>query len=114
MEELLSINEIEGEVPSIFSTVKPAPVPKEKTERRLSEEPPYKVILHNDDYTPMEHVVEALRKVIPRMSPQRAVVIMLEAHTKGKAVVTKCHKELAELYREGLQNEGLISTIEPD
>ena len=89
-------------------------VPKEKTERRVSQEPPYKVILHNDDYTPMEHVVEALRKVIPRMSPQRAVVIMLEAHTKGKAVVTKCHKELAELYREGLQNEGLISTIEPD
>ena len=89
-------------------------VPEEKTERRVSQEPPYKVILHNDDYTPMEHVVEALRKVIPRMSPQRAVAIMLEAHTKGKAVVTKCHKELAELYREGLQNEGLISTIEPD
>jgi ATP-dependent Clp protease adaptor protein ClpS len=89
-------------------------VPKEKTERRVSQEPPYKVILHNDDYTPMELVVEALRKVIPRMSPQRAVIIMLEAHTKGKAVVTKCHKELAELYREGLQNEGLISTIEPD
>ena len=89
-------------------------VPKEKTERRVGQEPPYKVILHNDDYTPMEHVVEVLRKVIPRMSPQRAVVIMLEAHTKGKAVVTKCHKELAELYREGLQNEGLISTIEPD
>jgi ATP-dependent Clp protease adaptor protein ClpS len=39
---------------------------------------------------------------------------MLEAHTKGKAVVTKCHKELAELYQEGLKNEGLISTIEPD
>ena len=89
-------------------------VPEEKSERRVSQEPPYKVILHNDDYTPMEHVVEALRKVIPRMSPQRAVVIMLEAHTKGKAVVTKCHKELAELYREGLQNEGLISSIEPD
>ena len=89
-------------------------VPKEKTERRVTQEPPYKVILHNDDYTPMEHVVEVLRKVIPRMSLPRAISIMLEAHTKGKAVVTKCHKELAELYREGLQNEGLISTVEPD
>jgi ATP-dependent Clp protease adaptor protein ClpS len=29
-------------------------------------------------------------------------------------VVTKCHKELAELYREGLKAEGLTSTIEPD
>ena len=88
--------------------------PREKTKRRVTHEPPYKVILHNDDYTPMEHVVATLRKVIPRMSLPRAVSIMLEAHTKGKAVVIKCHKELAELYREGLKNEGLISTIEPD
>jgi ATP-dependent Clp protease adaptor protein ClpS len=88
--------------------------PKEKIKRRVTHEPPYKVILHNDDYTPMEHVVAALRKVIPRMSLPRAVSIMFEAHTKGKAVVTKCHKELAELYREGLQSEGLTSTIEPD
>ena len=88
--------------------------PKERTQRRITQEPPYKVILHNDDYTPMEHVVAALRKVIPRMSLQRAVSIMLEAHTRGKAVVTKCHRELAELYREGLKAEGLTSTIEPD
>jgi ATP-dependent Clp protease adaptor protein ClpS len=88
--------------------------PREKTKRRATHEPPYKVILHNDDYTPMDHVVAALRKVIPRMSLPKAVSIMLEAHTKGKAVVTKCHKELAELYREGLTSEGLTSTIEPD
>jgi ATP-dependent Clp protease adaptor protein ClpS len=92
----------------------PRTAPKEKTERRVTQEPPYKVILHNDDYTPMEHVVAVLRKVIPRMSTRRAVAIMLEAHTKGKAVATKCHKELAELYQESLRAEGLISTIEPD
>jgi ATP-dependent Clp protease adaptor protein ClpS len=62
----------------------------------------------------MEHVVVALRKVVPRMNLRRAVSIMLEAHTKGKAIVTKCHKELAELYKEGLQAEGLTATIEPD
>jgi ATP-dependent Clp protease adaptor protein ClpS len=88
--------------------------PEEKTQRRMSAEPPYKVILHNDDYTPMDHVVKALRKVIPRMSLKRAVSIMLEAHTKGQAVATKCHKELAELYQEGLKAEGLVATIEPD
>ncbi len=83
-------------------------------EQSVSEEPPYKVILHNDDYTPMEHVVATLQKVIPRMSVRRAVDIMMEAHTKGKAVVTKAHKELAELYEEGLRAEGLIASIEPD
>jgi ATP-dependent Clp protease adaptor protein ClpS len=89
-------------------------VPKRRTEREYTTEPPYKVILHNDDYTPMEHVIKVLRKVIPRMNLRQAVSIMLEAHTKGKAVVTKCHKELAELYQEGLRAEGLIATIEPD
>ena len=90
--------------------------PRERTreERRQTTEPPYKVILHNDDFTPMEHVIAVLRKVVPRMSMPRAVSIMLEAHTKGKAVVTKAHKEVAELYMEGLKAEGLLSTIEPD
>ena len=102
MDAILSPNEIEELNPSVVgSTVKPAPAPKETTEHRVTQEPPYKVILHNDDFT-------------PRMSVRRAVDIMLEAHTKGKAVVTKTHKELAELYQEGLNSEGLIASIEPD
>lgn len=92
----------------------PQTPPSEITERDQSVEPPYKVILHNDDFTPMEHVIVVLRKVIPRMSVKQAMDIMLEAHKNGKAVVIKCHKELAELYQESLNNEGLISTIEPD
>jgi ATP-dependent Clp protease adaptor protein ClpS len=98
-------------IPSASST---ETKPGIEIEQSTTEEPPYKVILHNDDYTPMEHVVAVLQKVIPRMSVQRAVDIMMEAHNKGKAVATKCHKELAELYQEGLNNEGLIASIEPD
>ena len=103
---------------SVFNTITSASSTETKPgieiEQNVSQEPPYKVILHNDDYTPMEHVVAVLRKVIPRMSVRRAVDIMMEAHTKGKAVATKCHKELAELYEESLRAEGLIATIEPD
>ena len=103
---------------SVFNTTTSAASTETKPgieiERSVSQEPPYKVILHNDDFTPMEHVVAVLRKVIPRMSVRRAVDIMMEAHTKGKAVATKAHKELAELYEEGLRAEGLIATIEPD
>jgi ATP-dependent Clp protease adaptor protein ClpS len=103
---------------SASSTIASAPSTETKPgieiERNVSQEPPYKVILHNDDYTPMEHVVATLQKVIPRMSVRRAVDIMMEAHTKGKAVATKTHKELAELYEEELRAEGLIATIEPD
>ena len=86
----------------------------ERTRQKFTEEPPYKVILHNDDFTPMEHVIKALRKVIPRMTDRRAVSIMLQAHTEGQAVAAKAHKEVAELYQEGLRSEGLVATIEPD
>ncbi len=97
-----------------FASPKTPAAPKETTRSRVTHEPPYKVILHNDDFTPMEHVVEVLRKVIPRMSARQAVDIMMEAHKNGHAVVIKCHRELAEMYQESLNNEGLISTIEPD
>jgi ATP-dependent Clp protease adaptor protein ClpS len=93
---------------------RPETAPDVTTRDEDSMEPPYKVILHNDDFTPMEHVIATLRKVIPRMSMKQAAEIMLEAHKNGKAVVIKCHKELAELYEESLRNEGLVATIEPD
>jgi ATP-dependent Clp protease adaptor protein ClpS len=76
--------------------------------------PVCRVILHNDDHTPMPRVVRALRKVIPRLTLGRAVSIMYEAHDKGRAVVTESPRETAERYREGLTAEGLTSTIEPE
>jgi len=88
--------------------------PAEKSREKTTHEPQYKVILYNDDQTPMEHVVRVLQKVIPRMNEKKATAIMLQAHTEGKAVVIKCHKELAEMYCEGLRSEELISTIEPE
>jgi len=58
-------------------------------------------------------VVIVLKKVIPGMSLRRATSIMWEAHTTGRAVVKSCHKELAELYEERLQQEALTVSIEP-
>ena len=42
----------------------------------------YKVLLHNDDYTTMEFVVEILMLVFKK-SPEDAVRIMLNVHHKG-------------------------------
>lgn len=61
----------------------------------------------------MTHVVIVLKRIVPGMTYKRATAIMWEAHTKGKAVVKSCHKELAELYRERLSQEGLTASIEP-
>ncbi len=80
-----------------------------KTKREL----PWNVILHNDWDNSMPRVVIILKKVIPGMTFEKAARIMLQAHTSGQALVKSCHKELAELYEERLQAEGLSVTIEP-
>ncbi len=74
--------------------------------------PPYLVILHNDDHNEMFYVVGALLKSVPGLSRRRAMQIMLQAHFTGKAVVTTCPLEQAELYRDRLQGFGLTATIE--
>jgi ATP-dependent Clp protease adaptor protein ClpS len=84
-----------------------------KTGRRATTEPPWDVVLHNDWNNSMPKVVLILKRTIPGMSVKRAVSIMYEAHSTGRAVVKRCHKELAELYKERLQGEGLTISLEP-
>ena len=71
------------------------------------------MVLH-DDRNPINRVVWRLWRTIPGMTMKRATGIMWEAHTKGRAVVKTCHKELAELYKERLSAKGLTVSIEPD
>ena len=55
----------------------------------------YKVILLNDDYTPMEYVVKLLREVFGK-SENDAINIMLMVHKKGSGVCGVFTKEIAE------------------
>ncbi len=83
-----------------------------RTVRKARSEPPWNVVLHNDWENSMPRVVIVLKKVISGMTLRKATRIMYEAHTEGRAVVTRCHKELAELYKERLQQEGLTTSLE--
>lgn len=65
--------------------------PKAKTEKP----PLYKVLLLNDDYTPMEFVVYILERFFG-ITHQSAVEIMLTVHKKGVAVVGVFTYEIAE------------------
>ena len=55
----------------------------------------YKVLMLNDDYTPMEFVVYVLQRLFS-MGDDRAHGIMLTVHTKGLAVVGVFSFEIAE------------------
>jgi len=74
--------------------------------------PPWSVILHNDDHNEMNFVVLCLTKSVPNLGRERATQIMMTAHQTGKAIVTTCPLELAELYRDRLEGFGLTATIE--
>jgi ATP-dependent Clp protease adaptor protein ClpS len=51
----------------------------------LKRPPLYKVVLLNDDYTPMEFVVEVLERFF-RMDRSKATQVMLHVHTRGKGI----------------------------
>jgi len=55
----------------------------------------YCVIMMNDDYTPMEFVVDVLQRFFNK-TPEEATQIMLTVHTKGSAVCAIYTKDVAE------------------
>ncbi len=83
----------------------PAVVPEQETETKTRRQPPYAVILHNDDLNGMEFVVTVLRQVFG-YTVEKCVELMLEAHEKGRAAVWVGALEVAELKADQIRSCG--------
>lgn len=59
---------------------------KEKNKIKIKEPKRYKVVMYNDDFTPMDFVVFILMDVFKK-SEKEAVELMMTVHKGGKAVV---------------------------
>ncbi|MCF6298501.1 MAG: ATP-dependent Clp protease adapter ClpS [Thiomicrorhabdus sp.] len=68
-------------------------------------EPPkrYQVVLLNDDYTPMDFVVEVLQRFFG-LDEERAAAIMLAVHHDGKGVCGVFSREIAEMKVQQVNN----------
>ncbi|SDD24228.1 ATP-dependent Clp protease adaptor protein ClpS [Aquimonas voraii] len=67
----------------------------EEARPEVTRPPLYQVVLLNDDYTPMDFVVEVLQ-VFFGMNSERATQVMLHVHTRGKGVCGVYTREVAE------------------
>jgi len=67
----------------------------EEARPKLKRPPLYKVVLLNDDYTPMDFVVEILEQFF-RLPRETATRVMLQVHTEGKGVCGQYSREIAE------------------
>jgi len=72
-------------------------IEKKKTATSQDIKPPrmYKVIIHNDDYTPVDFVITLLISLF-RHDPQRAAQITMDVHNQGSAVAGIYSLEIAE------------------
>ncbi len=106
-----------------FPQIKTAPQIEEDTQEftreETAQEPLYRVIIHNDDVTPMDFVVSILAKIF-FISQPLAMTIMLTAHYTGIAYVQTLPKSEAQKrigqaqFAAGLEGYPLKFSMEPD
>jgi ATP-dependent Clp protease adaptor protein ClpS len=90
-----------------------------ESRERLKKPPLFRVLLHNDDYTTMEFVVEVLRRVFGKTEAE-AFQIMWAVHTQGVGCAGVYTYEIAEMKVEKVtqmaraQEYPLLCTVEEE
>ncbi len=92
-------------------TLAPAEVDEPTDEDAPAEDRPWQVIVWNDPINLMSYVTFVLQKLFG-YSLERATKLMMDVHTKGKAVVSSGERERAELDVFRLHEHGLWATME--
>lgn len=96
---------------------------KEKEKEEVKKQPPYHVILFNDDDHTYEYVIEMLKKLFGHPEP-KGFQMAQEVDTKGRVIVDTTSRERAELKRDQIHAYGadhrlprckgsMSATIEP-
>jgi ATP-dependent Clp protease adaptor protein ClpS len=85
--------------------IEPRTVPEDETETRTKRQPPYAVVLHNDDVNGFDYVVAVLRKVFGYDEP-KAFALTLQADQTGRSIVWSGALEVAELKADQIRSCG--------
>ncbi len=98
-------DEIDSGEPVVM--VQDAPKAKQEVEEKTKtrRQPPYNVILLNDEEHTFDYVIEVLMKVFAHAKPT-AEELTLRIHLAGRAIVLTTHRELAELKQQQVHSYG--------
>jgi len=88
-----------------MATAFPDVLPDTDSETRTDRQPPYAVVLHNDDVNTFPFVVAVLMKVF-KYPLLKCIGLTTEAHEKGRAVVWVGSLEVAELKADQIHSCG--------
>jgi len=88
-------------------------VTKDTVKSRIKEPKRFKVLILNDDYTPMDFVI-AILVTIFKHSETSAAKIMMQVHNEGRAVVASGSREEMERNVQLLHEHGLWATLQRD
>jgi len=70
-------------------------------------------LLHNDDVNTTEEVVRAIIR-LTSLTPEEAIMKMLEAHKTGVALLLVTNQERGELYVQQFTSLKITTSLEPD
>jgi ATP-dependent Clp protease adaptor protein ClpS len=91
--------------------IAPVEVEQPTDEDKPADDRPWQVIIWNDPINLMSYVTFVLQKLFG-YSLEKATKLMMDVHTKGKAVVSSGDRERAELDVFRLHEHGLWATME--
>lgn len=76
-----------------------------KSDNKTKKQPPYSVIIYNDDFHTFQYVTMTIQKVFG-YDLAKAFVLTADIHNKGRALVWTGSKEVAELKKEQIESAG--------
>jgi ATP-dependent Clp protease adaptor protein ClpS len=98
--------ELEAEAPIVLEALPKSKRRKIEREKvRPKKQPPYAVIVENDDYHTFDYVIEVLQKVFG-YDLQKAFLLTSQVHLAGQALVWSGALEVAELKRDQIRGYG--------
>lgn len=87
-------------------------IPENDEQTEVKPEPPYRVVLYNDNENEYNHVVNTLHRLLP-CSLDRAFLLTEKAHSTGRAICKIEGKSAALKHEAALRQEGLDVVAEP-